>query len=58
MVGTRSVDRKDEKGLGMPPFMAMSRFWGFPIGLMALQMVTEKARARSSIFAETFWVLA
>ncbi len=57
-VGTNSADRNDENGAEMPPPTAIRRFWGFPMGLMALPIVTENASASRSIFGDTSSVLA
>ena len=53
-VGNIRCCKKTRNGLERPELMAMSRFWGFPIGLMALPMVTAKAKVRRSILAEIF----
>jgi len=40
------------KGLATLPLTAMSKFWGFPIGLVALTIVMPKARASNKILGE------
>ena len=38
--------------------MAISKFWGFPIGLMTLPVVTPKAKDKRRSFGEMPWDLA
>ena len=48
MVGTRRNKRKVMKGLCILLSDAISRFWGFPIGLATLPIVIAMHKARSS----------
>ena len=47
-MGRKRWRRKVTKGLAMPPPMAIRRFWGLPIGLITLPVVTAKDRVSSS----------
>jgi len=53
-VGSIRCCKKTRNGLERSELTAIIRFWGFPMGLMALPMVTAKARDSSSILADIF----
>ena len=49
---------KVRKGLAKSPLMAISKFCGFPIGLMTLPEVTPKAKDKRRSLGEMLWDLA
>ena len=52
IVGIARYSKNRMKGLTTLPLMAIKRFCGFPIGLMTLPIVTEKAKAINNNLGE------
>jgi len=48
--GESEIEEKTIKGWDIPLYVAMRRFWGFPIGLATLPVVTAKQSARRALF--------
>ena len=57
-VGINKYLKKTIKGFEKCPFIAMSKFWGFPIGLNTLPVVTANIIARIRGFAGIFCFFA
>gem|GEM_PF-5487400 len=53
-VGRSSREKNATKGSAIPPFSAISRFCGFPIGDITLPVVTANASASRRSFGEIF----
>jgi len=47
IVGNKRLFKKEKKGFLNPPFIAMRRFCGLPIGLKTLPIVIENASVKS-----------